>query len=143
MDKKVNPFLSFAIMSQEEFKPIFKELFNSGDMFVYVYDNQIVATCIVKRLKHRSAHAATLSTLATHPDFHGKGIGTKFINQILHMLKESGIIRVDLLAEVDNQKAVRFYEKLGFEHEGIMKKYFRREIDHKFIDEHLMAKILD
>lgn len=143
MDKEVNPFLNFEIMSKEKFKPIFNELLQSGDFYVYENETQIVATCIVMRLKRRAQHVASLGTLATHPDFQGKGIGTQFMNELIDKLKNAGIKRIDLCAEADNHKALGFYRKLGFELEGILKKYFIRENEKEYMDEHLMALILD
>jgi putative acetyltransferase len=143
MDKQVNLFLSFEIMAKEKFKPLFLEILQSGSLYVYTDDKHIVATCIVKRLKRRAAHVASLGTLATHPAFQGKGIGTQFMNALIAKLKIEGIRRIDLCAEADNPKAIGFYQKLGFELEGILKQYFRREGESQFIDEHLMAMILE
>ncbi|MBN9288037.1 MAG: GNAT family N-acetyltransferase [Gammaproteobacteria bacterium] len=143
MDKEVNPFLNFEIMSKESFKPIFNELLQSGDLYIYENDTQIVATCVVMRLKRRAQHVVTLGTLATHPDFQGKGIGTQFIKELINKLKATGIKRIDLCAEADNPKAISFYQKLGFKLEGVLQKYFLRENEDKYIDEHLMAMILD
>jgi putative acetyltransferase len=143
MDKAVNPYLNFEMMSQEDFKPIFKELLECGDLYVYENQAQIVATCIVMRLKRRANHVASLGILATHPDFHGKGIGTLFIKELINKLKAMGIKRIDLCAEADNPKAIGFYQKLGFKLEGVLEKYFLRENENKYIDEHLMAMILD
>lgn len=36
-----------------------------------------------------------------------------------------------------------FYQKLGFKHEGKLKKYFKRENENQFIDELLMALLLE
>ncbi len=143
MDKAVNPFLNFEIMSQEAFKPIFNELLQSGELYVYENEAQIVATCVVMRLKRRAHHVATLGTLATHPEFQGKGMGTQFIKELINKLKATGIKRIDLCAEADNPKAISFYQKLGFKLEGVLQKYFLRENENKYIDEHLMAMILD
>ncbi len=143
MDKKNNPFLSFEIMDKETFKPLFMELLESGDLYVYEIENRVVATCIVVRHKRRAQHVVTLGTLATHPDFQGKGIGTQFMNALIMKLKNEGIKRIDLCAEADNPKAISFYQRLGFELEGILKKYFIRENGEKYIDEHLMALILN
>ncbi len=143
MHESVNPYLNFEIMDKEQFKPLFNELLQSGDMYVYEGETHVVATCIVMRLKRRAHHVVSLGSLATHPAFHGQGIGTKFLNELISKLKVEGVKRIDLCAEADNPKAIKFYQKLGFELEGVLKKYFIREGDNNYIDEHLMAKILD
>ncbi|MBS0286476.1 MAG: GNAT family N-acetyltransferase [Proteobacteria bacterium] len=143
MHGSVNPYLNFEIMDKKSFEPIFNELRQSGDLYVYEHDKKIVATCIAMRLKRRAQHVATLGTLATHPNFQGKGIGSQFIQKIITLLKEQGIKRIDLFAEADNLKAIHFYKKMGFELEGVLKKYFLRENENKYIDEHLMALIVN
>ncbi len=105
MNKTVNPFLNFEIMDKEKFKPIFNELFKSGDLYVYDNKHTIIATCIVMRLKRRAQHVASLGSLATHSDFQGKGIGTQFMRELINKLKMDGIKRIDLCAEADNPKA--------------------------------------
>ncbi|CAF4236528.1 unnamed protein product, partial [Rotaria sordida] len=117
MHPTVNPYLSFEIMSKEEFLPIFNELTTSGTLYIYENsDGQITATCIVHRSKRRSAHISSLSTFATNPNFHRQGIGTKFIRELIHELrKDEQIKRIQLYAEADNEIALNFYKKVGFQ----------------------------
>ncbi|CAM2977965.1 Putative GCN5-related N-acetyltransferase [Legionella steigerwaltii] len=143
MDEKINPFLNFEIMDKETFKEIFNELMNSGQMYVYEFKDNIVATCIVMRQKRRASHVASLGTLATHPKFQHQGIGTQFMNALIEKVKLEGIKRIDLCAEADNPVALNFYKKLGFQLEGILKKYFKRPKEHRYIDEHMLALILE
>lgn len=143
MDPNVNRFLNFELMSKEQFQPIFNELIHSGQLYVYEQQNQVVATAITIRHRRRVNHAVTISTLATHPKFQGQGIGTQFMRELIHMLKEDGILRIDLYAEMDNPIAINFYKKLGFQHEGTLRNYFKRAHEAEYIDEYVMAVILD
>lgn len=143
MDKTVNPYLSFEIMSIEEFKPIYNELINSVDKhFVLCEGDTIISTVMITRYSRRIAHIATIRTLATLPSYHGQGVTKKLMLEIISRLKEDGIRRVDLMAEVDNPKAIKFYQKLGFEKEGILKDCYKRASDDHYIDEILMAKLI-
>jgi RimJ/RimL family protein N-acetyltransferase len=143
MDKEVNPFLNFEIMNEDNFKEIFQELINEGHLFVFDKNNEIVATCVVIRQKRRAEHVASLGTLATNPQFQRQGIGTQFMTALLEKLKEDGIKRVDLCVEADNPVAQQFYKKLGFQLEGVLKKYFKRPYENHYIDEHMMALLLE
>ena len=143
MDEKINPFLNFEIMKKEEFRKIFDELMNSGELFVYECDNTIVATCIVLRQKRRANHVVSLGTLATNPKFQRQGIGTKFMRALINKVKADGIKRIDLCAEADNPIALNFYKKLGFQLEGILKKYFKRPNENQYIDEHMLVLFPD
>ncbi|KTD36804.1 GCN5-related N-acetyltransferase [Legionella nautarum] len=143
MDEKINLFLNFEIMDKKTFREIFDDLMSSGKMYVYEYKENIVATCIVMRQKRRANHVVSLGTLATHPKFQGQGIGTQFMKALIEKIKLDGIKRIDLCAEADNPIALNFYKKLGFQLEGILKKYFKRPKEQQYIDEHMLALILE
>ncbi len=141
MEADTKKFLNLEIMSKEAFLPMFDELMRSGQLYVYECDHQIVATCIVMRQKRRASHVASLGTLATHSQWQRQGIGSKFMLALFEILKGDGIKRVDLCTEDDNVAAHDFYKKLGFKLEGVLKKYFKRPGEGRYIDEHLMALI--
>jgi ribosomal protein S18 acetylase RimI-like enzyme len=143
MDKNVNRFLNFEVMHRQEFQVIFNELFQSGQLYVYEQDSEIVATCIVMRQKRRASHVVSLGTLATNPKFFRRGIGTHFVQALIEKLKVEGIKRIDLCAEADNPVALSFYRKMGFQQEGILRKYFKRVDENEYIDEHMLALIVD
>jgi ribosomal protein S18 acetylase RimI-like enzyme len=92
--------------------------------------------------KRRAKHVVTLGTLATHPDYQGQGVGTRFMTTLIQLLKQKGIKRIDLCAEEDNPKALAFYQKLGFQLEGVLKQYFKRPYEDKYVNEHLLALLL-
>lgn len=142
MHETINPFLSFEIMAKETFKPIYQQLSDAGEHFVLIEDGIIASNLIVIRHPRRVAHVATLSTLATAPAFQGKGLTKKFMQEILVKLKQGGVKRVDLMAEADNEKALKFYASLGFEVEGTLKQCFKRANQSHYIDEILMAKLI-
>ncbi|MFW9805693.1 MAG: arsenic resistance N-acetyltransferase ArsN2 [Candidatus Thorarchaeota archaeon] len=54
--------------------------------------------------------SALLRSLAVHPDFQGKGLGTSLVNGIIEVAKEKGINRLFLLTDT----AEKFFEKKGF-----------------------------
>ncbi len=90
-------------------------------------------------LTHRTDHIAYLGGLAIHPDFSGKGHGRQMIKEILAYAKQQGLLRIELSTATINQKAIRLYEKMGFEKEGILRKYTHLKKEGKFLDEVSMA----
>lgn len=142
MDPTVNPFLNFEIMNKHEFLPIFKEIMESGQLLVFESDNNIVATCVVIRQKRRASHVASLETLATHPDYQERGIGIQFMQELLKKLSAEGIKKVDLYVDGDNSLAQKFYKKLGFKIEGVLKQYYKRSYEDHYVDAHIMGLIL-
>ncbi len=70
------------------------------------------------------AHVIGDLTVAVHPDFQGQGIGKMLFEEVLEEVREMRphILRVELIARESNTRALRFYESLGFEQEGRLKK---------------------
>ena len=145
MAPTVNPYLSFEIMDEDSFRPIFQQLIQDGTLYIYEnVEGQITATCIVRRSSGRCAHVACLTTLATHPKFQRQGIGSRFMRDLIVELRQGkGIERLELYAELDNPSALEFYRKLGFQVEGCLKKYFKRAGEDHFVDELILALVFD
>ena len=68
------------------------------------------------------AHVLSDLTIAVHPDFQGSGVGKVLFTQLLAEVttKVPHISRVELIARESNQRAIGFYQKLGFVIEGKM-----------------------
>ena len=68
------------------------------------------------------AHVLGELTIAVHPDFQGFGVGKAIFLELMRQIIENrpDILRVELIARESNQKAIKFYEKIGFEIEGRM-----------------------
>jgi ribosomal protein S18 acetylase RimI-like enzyme len=67
-------------------------------------------------------HVLSDLTIAVHPDFQGKKIGrtifTIFLEEVGRNMPHIG--RVELITRESNEKAIRFYQSLGFKIEGRM-----------------------
>ena len=86
----------------------------------------------------RTRHSASLGIMV-HTDYQGKGIGTALLKKILDLADNwLMLVRVELGAFVENEGAVKLYQLLGFEIEGV-KKYAAIR-NGKYADEYLMAR---
>lgn len=137
MDDTVNPYMSFPKMDQQNFREIFENFRN--ELSVYEKDGAIAAVVGVTILPYRSSHVCYIHKLAVNPEQQNSGIGSKLFAELISSLKEQGIKRVELKVEADNQKAISFYQKIGFQIEGTLRKYFNREGN--MIDEHVMGMV--
>ncbi len=52
-----------------------------------------------------------------------KGLGSKFLNEIINDAKKKSMKRVELDSGFQREKAHRFYSKLGFEKHGYLFSY--------------------
>jgi putative acetyltransferase len=77
------------------------------------------------------------------PEFHGHGYGAAMLRDVLGQLERSGVLRFELLVEADNSRGIAFYEKLGFEREGVQRKAYKRAAERHYVDEVMMVKFAD
>lgn len=143
MDSGNNPYLIFDSMPPDEFRAVFEELINDRELHVYEEDGKIVGALTVARGTLRMSHVASLGTIAVHHDSHGTGVGAAFLSQILAQLASEGIHRVELTVDIDNPGAIAFYEGLGFCREGLMHDYVKRDGENGYVDNLMMATILE
>lgn len=141
MHPDVNEFLLYEPMEMDAFQPIFNDLLLSGQLYIYEEDKEATGMFKLIRLTHRTSHVGYLGGLAIHPDFWGNGSGFRMINEILILGKGKGLGRMELSATSTNSKAIRLYEKAGFQREGIMRKYSFVKKAGVYLDEVLMAYI--
>ncbi len=68
------------------------------------------------------AHVLSELTIAVDPEFQGSGVGKSIFLELLRVVRQNrpDILRIELIARESNEKALRFYQKIGFEIEGRM-----------------------
>ena len=134
---EVNPYMNVYGLSFSSFEKYWKGRLGREKIYVWEEDKKVVAMLCVRQGGGRCAGTFRMGSFAVHPDWQERGIGKKIIGEILNLLKSQNAIRVELMAEADNDKAIAFYKNLGFEEEGRLRKYFNRE--GKLIDEIVMS----
>lgn len=77
---------------------------------IYVYDDGIVkATVKIEDIGEKTK----VSEFFVDPFFQGEGIGTKILNNVIEKSKEVFLYVLD-----KNERAIRFYVKMGFKYTG-------------------------
>jgi ribosomal protein S18 acetylase RimI-like enzyme len=141
MHEEVVPFLGFDPMPLDDFQPVFAGLLATNAFFVALRDDEVRGFYRVNRQKGRSQHVAVLETLAISPAEKGTGFAQAMIGEALACMSAEGILRVELMVEVDNPRAFAFYRKLGFEQEGRLRAAYKRSNQPNYVDELLMARL--
>ena len=72
--------------------------------------------------------------------FAGQGIGTKLFTQVEKWARTHDAHRLELTVMVHNERAVKLYQKMGFEIEGLKKHALL--INDQYVNEYEMAKLL-
>jgi aminoglycoside 6'-N-acetyltransferase len=77
------------------------------------------------------------------PASQDRGLGTEAMRAIVrHLVEERGHHRVTLSTAVDNARAIRVYEKVGFRRVGVMRKSSRSHVSGEWDDELLMEYVV-
>lgn len=73
------------------------------------------------------SHLLSELTIVVDQDFHGKGLGKMIFKNLLDTVTETrpDILRVELIAQESNGKAIELYKKVGFKIEGRFEKRIR------------------
>lgn len=86
----------------------------------------------------RLRHSASIGIMV-HVDYQGKGIGTALLKKVIDLADNwLMLMRLELTAFVENERAVKLYQSFGFQIEGT-KKYAAIR-NGKYADEYLMAR---
>jgi RimJ/RimL family protein N-acetyltransferase len=79
--------------------------------------------------------------MSIHPDHRRKGIGNRLIEELESWAHANGLSKIELQVWSNNIPAIRLYEKLGYETEGVRKGAIFRDGNRH--DSILMAKFID
>lgn len=142
MHPDVIPYLGYDPMPLAEFRAIFQELLDCRCFYIFERDGEVAGFCRTTRQPGRASHAVYLGTLAVSPRWRGTGLALQLMEQIIAMLAAEGILRLELMLEADNPRALAFYTKLGFVQEGRMRAAYKRASDAHYTDEIFMARLL-
>lgn len=142
MHPLTNGWLTYDFMEAAAFDPIFNSLLN--DEVLYIFEEAGLAKGMFKLipLQHRNAHIVYLGGVAIHPDFGGKGLGSLMMQEIIAQAKAMQKKRIELTTASENSTAIRLYEKMGFQKEGVLKNFCYMKHENRFLDEVVYALLL-
>jgi len=144
MRPSVIPYLGFDPMPLEEFRrQVFDDLIRSGCFFIIEHNDTVAGFLKVSRYPGRANHVAYIGSFAIHPDLHGAGAAKSIMEDVIANLQADGVKRIELIVESDNPKAITFYQKLGFNLEGTLRKFYKRADQNHYVDDHLMSRLFE
>lgn len=142
MHESINPYLAFDPMPLEEFRPVYGDMLDEADVLIFEERDQPVGMAQIRWGTDRYAHSTHLGGIAIAPSAQGLGMGRQLMNELLQKAREMRLRRIELTVSADNDRAIRFYQSLGFQLEGTMRDYFTRADQDGYHDEHMMALLL-
>lgn len=91
------------------------------------------------RRRGRESHSGFI-ILGIHDNFRRQGLGHALLTALIDIADNwIGLTRLDLTVNVDNEPAIKLYERHGFEHEGRQRAATLR--DGKLVDSFMMARL--
>ncbi len=109
--------------------------------FVALVGDEVVGWCdVIAKPRATLAHSGTLG-LGLREAHRGRGIGRALMETTLEGARNRGFTRVELTVRVDNTRAIRLYERVGFKIEGTCRNHIR--VDGTYYDSYLMAILFE
>lgn len=104
--------------SAEEEASYIEAMNQSGNMLLLAkYDDRIIGSVSVSRFQRRMAHRAELGITVLRTEW-GKGIGSELMRRAIEHAKANGMEILSLEVRSDNTRAIRLYERFGFQKIG-------------------------
>jgi L-phenylalanine/L-methionine N-acetyltransferase len=138
--QKIDDYTQYAIIQNEAFQGFFENKYQTPkeikqrfelqskyfniNMFLAKDDNQLVGYAALLTWKNKDICFG--KSLAVHPKYHKRGIGSYIIYKVLKFLQEENIHEYRFHVDGENFHAMDLYKKFGFvEFEKITVKFFK------------------
>ena len=102
---------------------------------------QVVGWCDIARHQREGFRHSGELGMGLLPAQRRKGLGGRLLRAALDAARARGVERVELGVFASNTRAIALYERLGFEREGLRRKW--RKLDGRYDDDVVMAVLLD
>ena len=132
-------------VTEEQHKSWFESLQQRGDIVIFgirlLESNKLIGTCQLHSINFIH-HCTELQIRIGEPTQRGQGYGTEAVRLLMGFaFKDLNLHRVYLHVFSTNAAAIRLYEKVGFVHEGLLRK--AAHIDGAYVDVVLMGILRD
>ena len=95
-----------------------------GVMYTAKEDGEIIGIAHVSRLKRRMSHRASIGVSVRRCAWH-RGVGTVLMDKLVAFSRNNGIEQLELEVRSDNERAIRLYEKFGFQKIGTIPAFLK------------------
>ncbi|CAL5429113.1 unnamed protein product [Camellia sinensis] len=120
--KKLNTAL-FPVRYNDKY---YADALASGEFTKLAYYSDICVGAIACRLEKKESGAVRvyIMTLGVLAPYRGLGIGTKLLNHVLDLCSKQNIGEIYLHVQTNNEDAISFYKKFGFEITDTIQNYY-------------------
>ena len=97
--------------------------------YVAVSDEKVVGCCGIRNLMGEGE----ITNVVVAASYRGQGIGRQMLQYMLKEAKTFGIGDCTLEVRVSNTSAIRLYESLGFQGEGVRPRFYEKPVEDALI----------
>lgn len=127
MDATVVPFLGIRIRCpSRRFNPSFANWSRAAASLCMRFPVNWPVSTKAARHPGRAGHVGYLGSLAVAPKFQGHGVARHGHAGYRRRFASQAPSGSELIVESDNTRGLAFYERLGFEIEGTLRKFYKR-----------------
>ncbi|KAF8387183.1 hypothetical protein PRIPAC_76325 [Pristionchus pacificus] len=122
--KKLNQCV-FPVSYNDKF---YKEVTSAGELARLAYFNDVVVGAVCCREdKYEGEKSLYIMTLATLAPYRTRGVGRMLLEHVFALCeKDPAVHAVHLHVQINNEVALNFYSKFGFEQKGVVEHYYKR-----------------
>lgn len=127
---------SYNIKDLKEGINVFKNEIRKNHHYIIAEENGKIMGIVTWLMHGLPKHQlCELDRIAVLPEYRGKGVSIKLFDALIEDAKsfykknKSKLRKLYLLTHADNERAQRFYEKLGFKHETTLKEHYYKDKD--------------
>ena len=109
--------------------------------FVALHGDEVVGWCdVIRKDRPAMMHTGVLG-IAVVEAHRGRRLGLNLMRPTIEKAQSNGMTRIELTVRVDNPRAQRLYERMGFTMEGRISRHMK--VDGEYFDSVLMALLCD
>ena len=127
---------SYNIKDLKEGISVFKNETKKNHNYIVAEENGKIIGIVTWLMQGLPKHQlCELDRIAVLPEYRGKGVSRKLFDALVKDAKsfykknKSKLRKLYLLTHADNERAHKFYEKLGFKHETTLKQHYYKDKD--------------
>lgn len=121
-------FAQTAAPPLERIKALIRQRLAEGSpQFVAIDGAEVVGWCAINsRQQQEFDHVGSL-VIGLLARYRGAGLGRRLLSAAIDKARAEGLVRIELRARADNERAIKLYEKVGFRHEALLRKAWRTD----------------
>ncbi|MDX8550212.1 GNAT family N-acetyltransferase [Methanospirillum sp. J.3.6.1-F.2.7.3] len=109
------------LLLADETKEAIDTYIHQSVIYVLEHEGEMIAVCAVARI---SDSAMEIKNIAVREDWQNKGVGYRFLLDIIHKVQEQGCSELIIATADCGHKQLYLYQKAGFQPDRVIPDYF-------------------